>query len=84
MSSMQVKDQVQALCDEGLVRVEKIGSGNWYWAFGSDERRGREEMLASLRAEESKLEESVVRLKGRSTGGGRSMGVRTRRMKGWS
>ena len=71
---MQVKDQVQALCDEGLIRVEKIGSGNWYWTFGSDERRGREEMLARLRTEEGNVAENVARLKEEVEGRGATEG----------
>jgi DNA repair exonuclease SbcCD ATPase subunit len=29
---------VQALQDESRIRAEKIGSGNWYWSFISDDK----------------------------------------------
>lgn len=38
---MVVKDYLQALSGEGLIRVEKIGSGNWYWSFLSDAKQGK-------------------------------------------
>ncbi|KAH9221616.1 meiotic nuclear division protein 1, partial [Leptodontidium sp. 2 PMI_412] len=31
--AMQVKEYLQSMQDENLIRVEKIGSGNWYWCF---------------------------------------------------
>jgi hypothetical protein len=31
-------DYVQALQDESRIRAEKIGSGNWYWSFISDDK----------------------------------------------
>ena len=57
---MVVKDYLQALSDEGLIRVEKIGSGNWYWAFVSDAKNGKEKVLNDLRKEEEKLKKSVA------------------------
>ncbi|KAI9729091.1 MAG: erv26 super protein [Chrysothrix sp. TS-e1954] len=39
VNSMQVKDYLQALTDENQVKVEKIGSGNWYWSFPGEEKR---------------------------------------------
>jgi hypothetical protein len=57
---MQVKDYLQALQDENLIRVEKIGSGNWYWCFMSDAKKSRENMINTLRAEESKLMASIA------------------------
>jgi len=59
---MVVKDYLQALSDEGLIRVEKIGSGNWYWAFVSDAKNGKEKILNDLKAEESKLKTSIADL----------------------
>lgn len=53
---MQVKDYLQALSDEGKIRVEKIGSGNWYWSFLSEEKKSRERVLAALREEKGKLD----------------------------
>ena len=53
---MQVKDYIQALSDEGQIRVEKIGSGNWYWSFMSEEKKAKECVLETLRAERNKVE----------------------------
>ena len=39
ISPMHIKDALQSLVDDSLIRVEKIGSGNWYWSFVSDERK---------------------------------------------
>lgn len=62
---MQVKDYLQALSDEGKIRVEKIGSGNWYWSFAGEERRAREGVLERLGEEKKKVEVSVEELRGR-------------------
>ena len=48
---MQVKEYLQALSDDGKIHVEKIGSGNWYWSFASEETALRTSELAKLRAE---------------------------------
>jgi hypothetical protein len=40
--SIQVKEYIQTLIEENKLRVDKIGSGNWYWSFGSDEKYDRE------------------------------------------
>jgi len=36
---------VQGLQDESKIRAEKIGSGNWYWAFVSDDKIARQKAL---------------------------------------
>lgn len=59
---MQVKDYLQALSDEGKIRVEKIGSGNWYWSFLSEERKSRENVLGKLKEELAKVEGSLGEL----------------------
>lgn len=59
---MQVKDYLQALSDEGKIRVEKIGSGNWYWSFLSEEKKSRENMLGRLQEELAKVEGSLGEL----------------------
>lgn len=59
---MVVKDYLQALSDEGLITVEKIGSGNWYWAFVSDAKKTKEKVLNDLNAEETKLNISIAEL----------------------
>lgn len=55
INGMQVKDYLQALQDENQIRVEKIGSGNWYWSFRSEARKTKENTIHSLKAEENKL-----------------------------
>lgn len=62
---MAVKDYVQALSDEGKIHVEKIGSGNWYWSFASEEAKLREVELAKLRSEMETVEASVTELEGK-------------------
>lgn len=59
---MQVKDYLQALSDEGKIRVEKIGSGNWYWSFLSEEKKSRENLLGKLKEELAKVEGSLGEL----------------------
>lgn len=60
--SIQVKEYIQALADDGLVRVEKIGSSNWYWSFPSEARKFREKALGELEAEEKKLKTAIESL----------------------
>jgi hypothetical protein len=48
INGMQVKDYIQALVDDNKIRLEKIGSVNWYWSFPSDERRERENIKEKL------------------------------------
>lgn len=60
INGMQVKDYIQNLLDESQIRVEKIGSGNWYWSFKSDAKKSKENMLNKLRDEESKLTTSIA------------------------
>jgi hypothetical protein len=66
INSMQVKDYLQALSDEGQIRIEKIGSGNWYWSFVSEEKKNRDRVLEGLREERAKIEagkmETMARL----------------------
>jgi hypothetical protein len=58
---MQVKEYVQALVDDGKLRVEKIGSGNWYWCFGSEE--GKEKASREEDGEVGERDELMARLK---------------------
>lgn len=62
INGMQVKDYLQALSDEGRIRVEKIGSGNWYWSFLSEEKRSRDSALEKLKDELAKVEGSLGEL----------------------
>jgi len=60
VNKMQIKEFVQALTDEGLIRVEKIGGANWYWSFVSDAKKLKEDILSNLTTEEAKLKASIV------------------------
>jgi hypothetical protein len=59
ISGIQTKDFIQALVDDGKVRVEKIGSGNWYWSFSSDTKKSKEKLLNDVKVEKSKLDISL-------------------------
>lgn len=59
---MQVKDYIQAITDENLIRVEKIGSGNWYWSFLSDEKIRKEQALEKAMADKEKAAATVMEL----------------------
>ncbi|KAL2870404.1 putative GAJ protein [Aspergillus lucknowensis] len=61
INGIQVKDYIQELTDEGKIRVEKIGSGNWYWCFGGDEKQERERQLSQLRKDVERVEASLER-----------------------
>jgi len=65
INGMQVKDYLQALSDEGKIRVEKIGSGNWYWSFLSEEKKTREAILEKLQEEKTKVDAAVEELESR-------------------
>ena len=58
-----MKDYMQALSDEGQIRVEKIGSGNWYWSFLSEEKRSRDRVLSTLKEEKETFMNSLKELK---------------------
>lgn len=60
INGMQVKEHLQALTDEGTLRVEKIGSGNWYWSFGSEGRKEREAVREKLEKEREKISKGVT------------------------
>lgn len=60
INSIQVKEYIQALIDEDRIRVDKIGSGNWYWSFGSDEKVERERQLARVYTEVEKAKKSCT------------------------
>lgn len=62
---MQVKDHIQALTDEGQLHVEKIGSGNWYWAWGGEEKKAREKTIDGLSKEVEKIQKSTGELEAR-------------------
>jgi hypothetical protein len=60
VNKMQIKDFIQGLTDEGLIRVEKIGGANWYWSFVSDTKKLKEDVLSNLTTEEAKLRASIA------------------------
>ncbi|KAF2499801.1 meiotic nuclear division protein 1 [Lophium mytilinum] len=62
INGMQVKDYLQALSDDSKIRVEKIGSGNWYWSFPSEEKRTKESVLAKAQEERAKAVAMVSEL----------------------
>ncbi|KAF1998059.1 meiotic nuclear division protein 1 [Amniculicola lignicola CBS 123094] len=55
INGMQVKDYLQALSDDNKIRVEKIGSGNWYWSFPSDDKKSKEAALEKAQEEHDKV-----------------------------
>ncbi|KAL4941845.1 hypothetical protein BDV06DRAFT_193705 [Aspergillus oleicola] len=61
INGIQVKDYIQELTDDGKIRVEKIGSGNWYWCFGGDEKKERERQLTQLRKDVDRVRTSCKR-----------------------
>ncbi|EFW15962.1 conserved hypothetical protein [Coccidioides posadasii str. Silveira] len=63
INSMQIKDYIQALVDDNNVRVEKIGSGNWYWAWAGEEKKARDKIRTGLVKELDKINKSVAELK---------------------
>ncbi|KGO71860.1 Meiotic nuclear division protein 1 [Penicillium italicum] len=63
INGIQVKEYIQALTDEGQLRVEKIGSGNWYWSFNSDEKHAREQQLGRVTREVEKVRKSYAEAK---------------------
>jgi len=62
ISGMQVKDYLQALSDESMIRVEKIGSGNWYWSFPSDAKKAKEAALEKAQEEYNKAKTAATEL----------------------
>ena len=62
VNPMHLKDHMQLLVDENHVRVEKIGSGNWYWSFPSDEKIRKEAALEKAQAEKDKAQSAVEEL----------------------
>lgn len=62
INGMQAKDYLQDLANDNKIHIEKIGSGNWYWSFASEESKIRETELAKLRAELESAQAHVVEL----------------------
>ncbi|KAF2474819.1 meiotic nuclear division protein 1, partial [Lindgomyces ingoldianus] len=62
INGMQVKDYLQSLSDDNKIRVEKIGSGNWYWSFPIDEKKAKETALEKAQDEYNKASATVTEL----------------------
>lgn len=52
---MQSKDYLQNLIDEGKVKTEKIGAGNWYWSFAGNEQAALQLALDKATADHRKV-----------------------------
>lgn len=59
---MQIKNVLKALTDNSLVKVEKIGSGNYYWAFPSDTKVAIKLKIEKLTQSITSLESELVNL----------------------
>ncbi|KAL6716492.1 Meiotic nuclear division protein 1 [Lecanora helva] len=55
IKSTEVKDLLQALSDDGKIRVEKIGNEMWFWSFVSEEKKCRDHAMTNLREEKTKV-----------------------------
>lgn len=73
INGLQVKEYLHELADEGQIRVEKIGSGNWYWCFSGDEKRELEQKVEQLQKEVDRVRSSNEKLD-------RQLAVRKREM----
>ncbi|KAF2090512.1 meiotic nuclear division protein 1, partial [Saccharata proteae CBS 121410] len=62
INGMQVKDYLQALSDDSKIRVEKIGSGNWYWSFLSEEKKNKQNVLDKCVEERDKAVAALAEL----------------------
>lgn len=65
---MQVKDYLQALSDDNKIRVEKIGSGNWYWSFPADEKKAKDAALEKAHDEYNKANATLAELQAKVDG----------------
>jgi hypothetical protein len=63
INGMQVKEYVQAMLDENEIRVEKIGSGNWYWSFPSEDKLRKEEALDRAQTDRDKSVAALAELR---------------------
>ncbi|QKX53585.1 uncharacterized protein TRUGW13939_00664 [Talaromyces rugulosus] len=62
INGIQVKEYIQGLLDDNKIRVEKIGSVNWYWSFPSDEQRERENAKEKLVRDMERLTKTTDQL----------------------
>lgn len=59
INGIQVKDYITGLLNENKIRMEKVGSNNWYWSFPSDEKRELENVQERLLKELNRLTKTV-------------------------
>lgn len=71
---MQVKDYLQSLTDDNKIRMEKIGSGNWYWSFPSEEKIAKEAILEKAQEEHDKVAAIVDELQAKIDEAGAARG----------
>jgi len=60
-----VKDVVQALVDDSLVHVDKIGTSNWYWAFKGEVGQQLQHKLGATEQELARAEAESAELDAR-------------------
>ena len=58
-----VQPTVQSLVDDDLVKMDKIGTSNWYWSFPSEYSTKLENGIEKLRAEEKHLAKQIQKIK---------------------
>lgn len=61
-------DYLQHLSDDNKVRVEKIGSGNWYWSFPSEAAKTAQTTLETARTAHAAQAAVVADLKAKLAG----------------
>lgn len=59
-------DYLQSLQHENKICVEKIGSGNWYWSFASQDKKTRECALTEAQSAHDKAAAIVNELKAKA------------------
>jgi len=59
-----VKDALQSLMDEGLVRSDKVGSSNFFWSFPSQRGVEAKTRLEKIERETSELQQRLSETKG--------------------
>lgn len=62
INGIQVKDFITGLLNDNKIRMEKIGSNNWYWSFSADEKREREIVQERLLRDLNRITKSVEQL----------------------
>ncbi|KAK1062373.1 hypothetical protein LTR12_010316 [Friedmanniomyces endolithicus] len=68
INGMQVKDYLQSLSDENRINVEKIGSGNWYWSFISQDKKMRQKILEEVQSAHDKASAITNELRAKLAG----------------